>query len=195
MFTLILMLGAVLAAPPPLPALDAATWTLLDAGEIVMLPDERGAATRALVKIAAPPERVWDVVSDPAHIRSSTRSVKRLDVHMDTLRPDGVREQRLGYVLKVAFSEVQYNVIRLYDTDAGTMTWTLDDSRDNDILATTGSFTLNATADGGTLFSYEARLDSGHSLPRWIVNELTESSLKRFLVYVQDVAPRQVHAD
>lgn len=184
-------MAAALAAPPPL---DSATQASLDAGGIVMMPADAGATARAMVKIQATPDRVWQVISDPVHIRSSTRSVKQLVVHQDQVRADGKREQHLGYTLKVAFTEVHYNVIRVYDFDAGHMTWTLDDSRDNDIVATDGRFALSPTADGGTLFVYEVRLDSGRKLPSWLQDELTESSLKRFLIYVQDVAPQQVSA-
>lgn len=180
-------MATALAAPP---TLDPGTQASLDAGQIVMLPPSATATARALVEIDAAPPRVWEVISDPAHLRASTRSVKTLTVHSDQTAADGVREQRLGYVLKVGLSEVRYNVIRRYDLANSKMTWTLDPTRENDIAATDGLWTLHPTADGDTLFVYEARLDSGRAIPAFIQEELTEQSLKRFLSYVQQVAPQ-----
>lgn len=187
----LLLLAAALAASPALrPAVDPATQARLDAGEIVMLAPTATATARALVEIDAAPSRVWQVISDPAHLRASTRTVQTLTVHSDQTGPDGVREQRLGYVIKVGLGHVRYNVIRRYDLAQGRMTFTLDPTRDNDIAATEGLWTLHPTADGGTLFVYEARLDSGRPIPAFIQDELTEQSLKRFLSYVQQVAPQ-----
>ena len=182
-----LFLATALAAAP---TLDPGTQSLLDAGEIVMLSPSATATARAAVEIDASPGRVWQVISDPVHLRASTRSVKTLTVHSDQTGADGVREQKLGYVLKVGLGEVRYNVIRRYDLARNRMTWTLDTTRENDIAATEGLWTLHPTGDGDTLFLYEARLDSGRAIPAFIQDELTEQSLKRFLSYVQQVAPQ-----
>jgi len=191
---LVLLLTLAAPAAPPLvsrPPVSASDQARLDAGEIVMLPSaaDRGGA-RALVEIAASPTRVWQIVADPVHLQASSRSVRSLQVYRDQTDTAGIREQGLAYVVKVAFSDVHYNVLRRYDLAAGRMTWVLDNDRANDIAATTGTFSTWPTDDGGTLFSYDARVDTGHAMPAWIQDELTEAGLKRFLGYLQRVAPQ-----
>ena len=183
-----LLIGlAALAAPAP-PTLDAATRARLDQGEIVLRQAADSSQVTALVHFPGPPARVWDIIADPVHLKASSGAVQTLEVYCDRVRPDGQREQCLGYVIKVAFMEVEYNVIRVYDLDQGVMTWTLDRSRDNDIVDTTGTFTTWPEADGGTLFSYQVNLDSGRSVPEFIARELREASVKKFLTYVQRVS-------
>ena len=101
-----------------------------------------------------------------------------------------MREQGLSYVVKIAFSVVHYNVLRRYDLAQGCMTWVLDNRRDNDIAATTGTFCTWPIDSGRTLFSYDAQIDTGRSLPGWIQDELTEAGTRRFLAYLQRVAPQ-----
>ncbi len=187
MLGLLLLLLTAFAAPA-MPTLDAETRALLAQGEVVVLPAAPGStAARALVRIDSTPDRVWKILSDPQHLQASSRSVKSLTLYKDEVRPDGKREQRLAYVLKVALSEVRYNVVRVYDIDQGRMTWTLDPDRDNDLVATDGSFTIWKDGDG-ILFGYEATVDSGRNVPQWILDELTQASLKRFMRYVQEAA-------
>lgn len=183
-----LLIGPAAAAPRP--TVTATEQAALDAGEVVVRPSE-GLTARALVEIAAPPPVVWKIIADPTHLRASSKTVRELTVHQDGVRSDGIREQRLGYVIKVAFTTVRYNVVREYGADGTWMRWTLDDSRENDIVSTEGSFRTWPTADGGTLFAYEVTADSGRSIPSFIREELTESSVKRFLHYLQETAPQQ----
>jgi len=69
------------------------------------------------------------------------------------------------------------------------LSWHLDDAKDNDIKATDGSYSLWPGSRPGTLvFVYKARIETGKRVPEWLEEELTESSLKKFLIYVKDVA-------
>ncbi len=180
----LLLLGLAFASPP-----DPAARASLDAGEVVILPRQEG-TVRAMARVQASPEVIWRIVSDPHHIRASSPTVKELLVHSDAPRGDGLRQQLLGYTVKAGWSEVRYNVIRVYDPAGGEMRWTLDGSRDNDIQATDGRFALSADPAGGTLFTYELRVELGKAVPAWIQAELTESGIKRFLEYVQLTAPK-----
>jgi hypothetical protein len=180
----LLLLGLALASP-----LDPAVRASLDAGEVVILPRQEG-TVRAVARVAAPPEVIWRIVSDPQHIRASSPTVKELLVRSDGPGADGLRQQRLGYTVKAGWSEVRYNVVRIYDPGAGEMRWSLDASQDNDIKATDGRFALSADPAGGTLFTYELRVELGKAVPAWIQAELTESGIKRFLEYVQLTAPK-----
>lgn len=189
----LLLVGAVgaRAAPPP-PSLDPAGQAMLDQGEVVMLPAPAasGASARAVVRVGAPPDEIWTIVSDPAHLQAAASGVRSLTVTRDVTLPDGRREQHLSYVVRVGLSDVRYSVIRIYDFADGRMTWTLDTTVDNDISATDGGFTLWPQPDGSTLFGYDIVVDSGRNLPRWILDHLTESGIKRFMRYVRDVAER-----
>lgn len=180
----LLLLGLALASTP-----DPTTRAALDAGEVVILPRQAG-TVRAMARVQATPEVIWRIVSDPVHIRASSSTVKELLVHSDGPGTNGLRTQLLGYTVKAGWSEVRYNVIRIYNPAAGEMRWSLDSSRENDILATDGRFALSADPAGGTLFTYELRVELGKTVPAWIQAELTESGIKRFLEYVQQKAPQ-----
>ncbi len=186
---LLTWVSAAVAAPPP-PALDAAQQRVLEQGDVVLLPVSGGggAQASALMRVDASPDEIWSIVSDPRHLQASASGVKSLTLTRDDALADGRRQQHLSYVVKVALSEVHYSVVRTYDFSDGRMTWTLDPTVDSDIQATDGAFTLWPQPDGSTLFGYDIRLDSGRKLPRWLLDELTEASLKRFLRYVRDTA-------
>ena len=56
---------------------------------------------------------------------------------------------------------------------------------------TDGSFSLwPGSAPGKVRFLYNTSVDTGRNIPNWIEEELTESSLKRFIVYVKKNSER-----
>ena len=67
----------------------------------------------------------------------------------------------------------------------------LDKAKDNDIKWTEGSYsTWPGRKRGHTIFLYKARIETGKAIPKWLEEDLTESSLKKYLVYVKEVAER-----
>lgn len=183
-------LALVLLAAPARgadPGLTAEQRAALDQGEILVVASAgQGMASQAWARIDAEPTAIWDLVSDPEHLRASSGSIKELVVNGERTLADGRVEQRLGYVIQAGFTDIRYSVIRVYDRAANRMSWTLDPAFDSDIQATNGVFTLYPQPDGSTLFRYQIAVDSGRSVPEWIQQHLTTSGIKRFLRYVQD---------
>lgn len=187
--------SAVRAARPSLPAMSEQQMAKVHAGKVVLLTRRDGgeasseAQVTGLVQIGAPHEKVWGVLLDKRHSVASSGAVKSVDVLSDATTPDGTRHMLLAWHLKVAFSDVVYHTKREYRAAERTMRWTLDKSRPNDIADTVGSYSTHDTSTAGSIYLlYSSRIDTGRNVPRWLEEDLTESSLKRYLQYVKKVS-------
>jgi hypothetical protein len=93
--------------------------------------------------------------------------------------------------LKVGWTEIRYHSAREYRAAEQYLTWVLDKDKPNDIEWTEGSYsTWPGAQPGTTVFLYKARIETGKAIPKWLEEHLTESSLKKYLVYIKDIAER-----
>ena len=61
----------------------------------------------------------------------------------------------------------------------------------NEIEKTDGSYSLwPGSSPGKVRFLYITEVKTGRNIPEWVEEELTESSLKRFLMFVKKRAER-----
>ena len=71
------------------------------------------------------------------------------------------------------------------------MTWSLDPSKNSDLLHTSGHYVVAEGRTPGTvLLSYKTQADSGRSVPRWIQQMLTGRALKGYLGHVKTIAEK-----
>lgn len=186
-----LLPSAAMAGRPVLPALTEKQARSLADGKPVMVGtvgEGSEAMVTGIIEIGATPEAIWAILVSNDHIVASSGSIKSVTTYHD-VTTDGVRDLRLAFVMKVGWSEIRFHSHRTQHMAEQYMTWELDRSRENDIESTSGSYsTWPASARGRTRFLYEARIDAGKRVPGWMEEELTESSLKKFLVYVQSAA-------
>jgi hypothetical protein len=180
------------AAKPTLPTLNEKDAEKLADGKLVLTKDSDGddsAVITGLLEIAAEPQDIWDIVLDNAHMVASSGVTKEVVTYKDEIGPDGLRDLRLAFLMKIGFTEIRFHSARTVNVQDGWMRWHLDDDKENDIKATVGSYSLwPASKPDHILFVYKATIETGKRVPRWLENELTESSLKKFLIYVKDVA-------
>jgi len=184
--------GLAFAARPTLPTLSNKDQTRLNAGKLVLLSKsgEGKHLVTGLIKIAAPSEAIWKIVLSNDHIQASSKSIHEVTTYKDETT-GGVRDLRLAYKLKVGWTEILYHSAREYRADEEYLTWVLDKDKPNDIDWTEGSYsTWPASEAEGTIFLYEARIEAGKAIPDWLEEHLTESSLKKYLIYIKDVAER-----
>lgn len=184
--------SSALAERPTMPTLNAKQQKRLDEGKLVLLTDRSGGEGNALVtgilKIAQTSDKIWPVVLSNDHIVASSKSIKEVNTYKDETT-GGVRDLRLAYLLKVGWSEIRYHSSRRYYAAEGYMTWVLDKQEENDIEWTEGSYSTWPGPDAGsTIFLYKAKIDTGKKVPEWLEEELTESSLKKYLLYVKKIA-------
>ncbi len=191
----LLLASTAVAAAPPKPDLSAEVLEQVAAGKVVILSAPRGddagqeAFVTGVAEIAAPPEAIWPILLSLDHIRASSGAVKDVQSYCDDRVGEDHRILCLAFTLKVGFSEVQYHVRRDIHVGANYLQWHLDKSLPNDIAGTDGSYTMYPGSRPGTcLFVYRARIETGKAIPRWIEEELTQSSLKKYLAYVQKTA-------
>jgi hypothetical protein len=131
---------------------------------------------------------IWPILLSNEHVVASSRATREAVTYRDVTE-DGVRDLRIAFMLKVGFSEIRFHSHRSHFIAENYMSWHLDEAKENDIESTIGSYSLWPTkTPGTTLFLYKARIATGKNVPEWLEEELTESSLKKFLLYVQEVA-------
>ena len=179
------------AAKPALPELSDADKTKIAEGKVVLKKTELGegnSIVNAVVELGATPEELWPVLFSVDHMKASSKSIKSLEATRDEF----VGKDRfldLSYVLKVGWSEIKYSVNRHYTASDDTMRWTLDKTKPADIEWTEGSYSFypSSTPDK-VLFLYRARIVTGKSIPKWLEEDLTESSLKKYIKYLKETA-------
>lgn len=194
-----LLLAVVLLAPslavagrPTMPEITDKQAADVAAGKLVLLKEtieEGGAVVTGLLEIETTPAEIWPLVLNNDHIIASSSAVKECVTYHDVLGPDGLRDLRLAFMMKVGWSEIRFHSWRTVNTAEGWMSWELDPAKDNDIKSTIGSYSVwPGSQPGHILFVYKARIETGKRVPEWLEEELTESSLKKFLKYIKDVA-------
>lgn len=181
-----------LASKPTMPTLSAKQQARIDEGKLVLLTEAAGGEGKrvvtGIIEIQAKPEAIWPIVLSNKHLRDSSKTVREVTTYKDETR-GGVRDLRIALMLKVGWSEIRYHSAREYHAAKSYMTWVLDKEKPNDIQWTEGSYsTWPGRRPGGTVFLYKARVETGKALPKWLEEELTESSLRKFLLYVKKTA-------
>ena len=190
LLALLLVTPAAAATAPGPPRLDAEESARIAEGKLVLKKiDEDGKArVTGYIEVAAPGSEIWKILLSGDHMVTSAGAVKEVTTYEDST-VDGKRTLRWRFLLRVGFSDIVYHVHRQYHAAQDYMTWELDLDKENDIKWTEGSYSLHpGSRPGRFLLQYEARIETGKHLPAWLEEELTESSLKRFLLYVKKTA-------
>jgi ribosome-associated toxin RatA of RatAB toxin-antitoxin module len=128
-------------------------------------------ATRSIV-IAAPPEKVFDVITDYDRYAEFLPEVKQARAG-----------QRAGNQVEVEYGvdvvkRIRYT-LRMVEDRPRSIRWSFvrgEFMRDN-----RGSWTLEPTPDGKTTATYSIEVSVGPLVPRAIVNALVEQSLPKML--------------
>ena len=189
--TVFLLPSLASGARPDFPSLSQKQEEKLAAGKLVLVAASSGEAGRmvtGVIQIDAEHQKIWSILLNNQNIVDSSKAIREVKTYKD-VTTSGVRDLRLAFLLKVGWSEIRYHTARSYHVASQYMTWVLDKKKTNDIAWTEGSYsTWPGRKPGSTLFLYKARIDTGRAVPEWLEEDLTESSLKRYLLYVQKLA-------
>ncbi len=180
------------APKPTFPTLSEKEEARLRDGKLVMttqVADGAGAVT-GVIEIDATPAEIWKILVNFEGLPESTPNIKEVDRYTD--KAEGAKRLiDIGYMLKVAWVEIRYWVHHDYFPDQQYLVWMLDASKPNEIAATTGSFsTWPGSAPGKTRYLYITSVDTGRSIPDWVEEDLTESSLKKYMTFVKKKAEK-----
>jgi hypothetical protein len=180
------------APKPTFPTLTEKEEQKLRNGKLVMtqqVEDGAGAVT-GIIEINATPAEVWKILVNFEGLPESTPNIKEVDRYTD--KTEGAKRIiDIGYMLKVAWIEIRYWVHHDYFPDQQYLVWNLDSSKKNEIAATTGSFsTWPGSGAGKTRYLYITSVDTGRSIPDWVEEDLTESSLKKYMKFVKTKAEK-----
>jgi len=181
------------AARPDLPTLSDAQQEKIRAGQFCLLSardeDDETARIQGVLEIDATDAEIWEIILDPASVQDSAKAMKEVELLRDETLASGQRQLDLSFFLKVGPTEIRYHARRDYYPDQNHMTFEMDTSKDNDIDWTEGSYTtFEGLTEGRRLLLYSLVIDTGRNVPKWLEEDLTESSLKRYLLYVKKKA-------
>ena len=181
------------AAAPQLPKLSEKDEARLAAGKLVLRTDREGEEGSGLITgildIQASKEKIWDILTNFEGIPETSAAMKEADLYTNAV-VDGRGVVDVRYMLKVAWVEVVYHVHHDLFLDRDYLVWILDDKKENGIKSTVGSFSLWPGPGGKVRFLYQTSLQTGRRIPEWVEDELTESSLKRYILYVRKQAEK-----
>lgn len=198
---LLLLAGTAFAheAKPAPPAHPGAAQTSEDdeqklaKGDTVVqlnLDGQGGGFVTGVVDIAASEEAIWRILAAFERIPESTPAIKTVDRYRDDKTAWG-RHVDVGYMLEIAWEKVHYHVHHDWVPDKRYLVWTLDPDRENDIVDTTGSFsTFPSPRPGHVRFVYRTRVITGRRIPKWVEEELSVQSLKKYIRFIQKEAER-----
>tara|TARA_B100000029_G_scaffold73619_1_gene65410 strand:+ start:169 stop:828 length:660 start_codon:yes stop_codon:yes gene_type:complete len=147
---------------------------------------EGAALITGVIEIDATAEATWKILTNFESIPESSKAVKEVGRYLDRPNSDGSKVVNLRYLVKVAWVSIVYHVHHDLFPAQHYLHWTLDEAKENDLRQTIGSFSLWPGSSAGKIrFLYITTVDTGRNIPEWVEEELTESSLKRYLLYVK----------
>ncbi len=159
--------------PPPV-SVTAEEAAQLAQGDIVVRYRGGGKPTLAVVDVAAPPAKVMDAVLDLRARGGDIGALKSVEVYEETPARLGARWE-LGMSVFTATFHIRYEV----DRAAGWCTYTLDDTRENDVSSSEGSYQVYALGAGSRLV-YRS-VSSMEGAPDWLKKKVAHSSAREML--------------
>jgi len=175
---------------PKMPKVSAREEQRLREGKLVLrterdATDEGSAVVTGIIEVNATPEQIWKILLHFESIPQTSKAMKEADRYFDD-KGTNHRIINMRYMLKVAWVEIVYHVHHDYFPSADYLVWALDDAKENGIAATVGSFsTWPGSSPGTTRFLYRTMVDTGRSIPQWVEEDLSESSLKSYIKHVK----------
>jgi len=95
--------------------------------------------------------------------------------------------------VKILFVSIEYRVINTLDPPSGSVSWVLDDTAKNDIVATAGAWELVPLASGRhTLVRYSNVVDTGQPVPGVIERLLLQRALPQMISGLRAEAQRRL---
>ena len=177
-----LALGAALLAsahalppPPPPVTVTAAEQAELAAGAVVVRWAGPDAESVAIVDVAAPPPVVLAAVMDLPKRVEEIGGLKGCALYGEAPGRVGAR-----WEMGLAVYKAQFHTLYEYDLAAGWSVYTLDDSQDNDLLESAGSYQAYAIP-GGSRLVYRSRSRSKGEVPDWLRKRLAHSASREML--------------
>ena len=174
---------------PPVIELTAADEAQLDKSEPVFKQTEagKGGGGVAIRDIEASPEEVWSRILDFDAYPEMIDSVKECEVYD---RDDSTIKTRI--VVGAAGMKYEYNIDHTYDASKGHLSWTLDDSRKNDLSSSDGYWSVapHPTKEGWTRVYYSVDVQVGRWVPGFVAKVLRSQGLKQATEWVKAEAER-----
>jgi ribosome-associated toxin RatA of RatAB toxin-antitoxin module len=165
-------------------------WDALVAGEIVSAAsraaDGQHAQASGIIQYA--PGDLWPLLVDFESRPDYLPGAREVRI----LRVVGNRVWLAEHV-KILFVSIRYRVINTLDPASGSVSWVLDDTAENDIAATAGSWQLVPVLGGRhTLVRYRNVLDTGQPVPGAIEQVLLKRSLPQMIGGLRTEAKRRL---
>ncbi len=177
------ILSSINASAEQVPALGEAQWAGLRAGQAVLLGEEDGYVTGAIL-LDQDPAQVWTLLSDP---EEAPKFIKDM-VSSKVLSTD-TQSVVVAQKVKVAgFSSCSYSVRYLPNHTKDKMEFKLEEGR---IKSMSGSWTLHTTSDDQTLLVYKLQLDAGFFAPQSFVKRSMRKKIPETLLALRSEMDRR----
>ena len=185
--------GAAVPPKPECPTFSEDQLAKIQADEIVVYAtknEDTGRSTAtAVAEIAATEADIYAILVSEEHSEAASKAMQNCTVNKDEQIAAGHRRLTVTYLMKVAYKDIQWTVVRdLYDGQ-GYLHFEIDDSYDNDFAYTQGYYALypGSTSDR-QIIVYVSNIDTGLKIPDWLEDDLTQGSLKKYLKYLKTAA-------
>lgn len=161
--------------------LSEAELARIEAGEVILesntVRDAKGNARAtglAIGFIPAPKDKIMDTILDYPSYPEFMPRVKTI-----TLTGEG-EHQAVNYTIKVLMLNIKYTMTHQVDREAGTIQFSLDKTKKNDIADSQGFWALKPHKNG-TVIYYSVLVDTGMAVPKKIEDYLTKKDLPNIL--------------
>lgn len=177
--------------PPTQFDLSVAEKEALAAGKPVRktIRGDGGGRGLAIIDVAAPPDVVWQRITDYPKYPKMVDNVTETEVY--ERKGDHIKAR---FILEGAGVSIEYFVDHTYRPKDGYMTWTLDYSRDSDLDDSVGFWRVSPHPDkaGHSRVYYSIDLRVGWWLPGFIENMLAKDGLTKSTEWVKREAEKRM---
>jgi hypothetical protein len=180
-------LSLVAISAPEAPTLTEKEEGKLAAGKVVVQQDlpparEKGVRARAIAEVDASPEQVWAALLDFDSRVPENKSLVKVEVYEDGWNGDVLR-RKARWDLKIFGTDIVFHNDYEHDRVQSYLEWNLDDSRENDLVFSWGSYQVlpSPLHAGKSRLVYVSESDSGRTLPKWLKKELAEGSMEKLI--------------
>ena len=170
----LLLLSIAIAGPPPPVVLTAAEMATLAKGRVVVR-DSGASMAVAVLDIAAPPSAVWaESLNVEPRVEEVGSSTACEVYHRDAT------SLKVKWGIGLLGLSASFHLVYAIDNDAMLMSYTLDESKDNDIAYAVGSYQVLPHGSSSRLV-YRSEADPDSKIPGFVRSILVGRSLRQQL--------------